>query len=437
MVRFVDLIYKKRFGGEHSKEEIQQIVDGVSSGKTPDYQVSAWLMAVCCNGMTIDETAYLTDAMVKSGDVIDLSSLGEYVVDKHSTGGVGDKTTIVLGPLLASAGLPIAKLSGRGLGHTGGTIDKLEAIPGFDTSVPTDKFLQQVKEKGISIGGQTAKLALADKVLYALRDVTATVDSVPLIATSVLSKKIASGANVIILDVKYGTGAFMKTVDDAVKLSETMVEVGKRLNKHITCVVTSMEQPLGCAVGHTLEVIESIETLKHNGPEDLTELCTTLGAVALVKCKKAKNLEEGKKILIDNLDNGKALKKLEDLIEAQGGNPAVVSDYLLMPAAKIVHEYKAKTDGYVYRCDALSIAKGCKIMGAGRDTKEDIINMGVGVVVKKKVYDTVKAGDVLVEIHADSDEDLKKAIEYMDQGFGIREASPEKPKLINKMIGAE
>ena len=436
MARYVDLIYKKRFGEEHTKEEIQQIVDGVSSGEMPDYQISAWLMAICIKGMSIDETAYLTEAMVKSGDIIDLSSLGEYVIDKHSTGGVGDKTTLVLTPMLASAGIPIAKLSGRGLGHTGGTIDKLEAIPGFNTSVPTDDFLKQIREIGIAIGGQTATLAPADKTLYALRDVTATVDSIPLIAASVVSKKVASGSNVIILDVKYGTGAFMSTVDEAIELSQTMVEVGDRLGKHITCVVTSMEQPLGQAVGHSLEVIESVETLKHNGPEDLTELCLTLGAVALTKSKIVKDIEEGKKLLTANLDNGKALKKFEDLVKAQGGDVSVLSDYSKYKQAKIKYEYKAKKSGNVAKCDALSVAKGCKVLGAGRDKKDEPINMAVGVVVKKKVSDTVNAGDVLAEVYADSEGQLKQTIEYLDKAYVITDQPVAKPVLISKMLGA-
>lgn len=436
MVRYVDLIYKKRFGEEHTREEIQQIVEGVSTGKMPDYQISAWLMAVCIKGMTLNETAYLTEAMVKSGDIIDLSALGEYVVDKHSTGGVGDKTTLVLTPMMSSAGLPIAKLSGRGLGHTGGTIDKLEAIPGFNTSVPTDKFLNQVKNYGIAIGGQTAKLAPADKTLYALRDVTATVDSIPLIATSVVSKKIASGSNVIILDVKYGTGAFMKTVDEAIGLAETMVEVGKRLDKQITCVVTSMEQPLGRAVGHSLEVMESIDTLRHQGPEDLTELCLTLGAVGLMKSNVVKDLDEGKALLAKNLDNGKALKKFEDLVKAQGGDVSVIEDYSKFKKAKIKEEFKATNSGYVLKCDALSVARACKVLGAGRDKKDDPINMAVGIIVNKKVSDAVSVGDVLAEIHADSEEQLKQSLEYLSKAYEITDKKVEKPPLINKMIGA-
>lgn len=436
MARYVDLIYKKRLGKEHTKEEIQQIVDGVSSGEMPDYQISAWLMAICIKGMSIDETAYLTEAMVKSGDIIDLSSLGDYVIDKHSTGGVGDKTTLVLTPMLASVGIPIAKLSGRGLGHTGGTIDKLEAIPGFNTSVPTDEFLKQIQEIGIAIGGQTATLAPADKTLYALRDVTATVDSIPLIAASVVSKKVASGSNVIILDVKYGTGAFMSNVEEAIELSKTMVEVGDRLGKHITCVVTSMEQPLGQAVGHSLEVIESVETLKHNGPEDLTELCLTLGAVALTKSKVVKDIAEGRKLLEANLDNGKAFKKFEELVKAQGGDVSALSDYSKFKQANIKYEYKAKISGNVSKCDALSVAKGCKVLGAGRDKKDEPINMAVGVVVKKKVSDAVKTGDVLAEIYADSEDKLKQAIEYLDQAYVITDQHVEKPLLINKMLGA-
>lgn len=436
MARFVDLIYKKRMGGEHTAEEIQQIVKGVTAGDIPDYQLSAWLMAVCLKGMSLDETAYLTDAMVKSGDIMDLSSIGEYVIDKHSTGGVGDKTTIVLAPMLASAGVPIAKLSGRGLGHTGGTIDKLEAIPGFNTSIPTDKFLEQVKKQGIAIGGQTAKLAPADGIIYALRDVTATVDSIPLIAASVLSKKIASGSNVIILDVKYGTGAFMKTVEEATELAEAMVEIGKRLNKHITCVVTSMEQPLGRAVGHSLEVIESIETLKGQGPKDLSELCLTLGAVALTKAKIVSNIEEGKKLLADNFKNGKAVEKFKELIVAQNGDPSVVDDYSQFKPAKIKNEYKATKSGYLSKCDALTIAKACKVLGAGRDKKGDPINMAVGILVHKKVADKVQEGDVLLEIYADDEAQLKQSIEMLQNAFEIVDKPVDKPRLINIMLGA-
>lgn len=436
MVRYVDLIYKKRFGGEHTKEEIQQIINGVTTGEMPDYQVSAWLMAVCIKGMTLDEAAHLTECMVKSGDVVDLSSLGEYVIDKHSTGGVGDKTTLVLCPLLASAGVPIAKLSGRGLGHTGGTIDKLEAIPGFNTSIATDKFLGQVKKYGIAIGGQTAKLAPADGTIYALRDVTATVDSIPLIAASVVSKKVASGSNVIILDVKYGTGAFMQTVNDAVNLAEAMVEIGKRLDKHITCVVTSMEQPLGLAIGHSLEVIEAIETLKNKGPEDLTELCVTLCAVALSKAKAVKDMEEGKKLLSDNLSNGKALKKLEELIIAQGGDTSVLSDYTVFRQAKIKYEYKSTQNGYVSKCDALTIAKACKVLGAGRDKKSEPINMAVGIVVSKKVSEYVKSGDVLAEIYADDQSQLDRSLIMLSKAFEVSNQEIDKPVLINKMIGA-
>lgn len=435
MARYVDLIYKKRYVEEHTKEEIQQIIKGVITGEMPDYQISAWLMAVCLNGMSLNETAQLTDAMVKSGDIMDLSSLGDYVIDKHSTGGVGDKTTLVLCPLLASVGLPIAKLSGRGLGHTGGTVDKLESIPGFNISIPTDKFLEQVKKYGIAIGGQTAKLVPADGIIYALRDVTATVESIPLMAASVVSKKIASGANVIILDVKYGTGAFMQTVEEAEKLAEVMVEVGNRLNKYITCVVTSMEQPLGKAIGHTLEVIEAIETLKNRGPDDLTEICLTLGAVALNKAKIVKNINEGKDLLAQNLSNGKALQKFRDLIKAQNGDVSVLEDYSKFQQAKIKLEYKSKKEGYVSKCDALYVAKACKVLGAGRDKKDDPVNLAVGVVVKKKISDFVSSGDVLAEIYADDEFNLEQSIEFLNKAYEINAEKPAKPILINKMIG--
>jgi len=434
MVRYVDLIYKKRNGEEHTKEEINQLIDGVVTGKIKDYQISAWLMAVCIKGMTLDESAYLTEAIVNSGEIMDLSALGKYTADKHSTGGVGDKTTIVLAPLLASAGIPVAKLSGRGLGHTGGTIDKLEAIPGFNTALEIDNFLNQVKNIGVAIGSQTPKLAPADGILYSLRDVTATVDNIPLIAASVLSKKIASGANIIILDVKYGTGAFMQTVNEAKKLSETMVEIGKRLNKHVTCVVTSMEQPLGEAVGHTLEIIEAIETLKGKGPEDLTQLCLHLGAIALNKAEITKTVEEGTVMLLENIQNGKALSKLKELIQYQQGDITVLDDYLKLPQAKIKTVFTAEKEGWVSKCDALSIAKACKVLGAGRDKKGDPINMAVGIVVKKKLADEVKTGDALAEIYADEQDKLDQSIEWLKKAYEISDQQPQKPQLINLTI---
>lgn len=434
MIRYVDLIYKKRHGEEHTKEEINHLIQGVTSASIKDYQISAWLMAVCIKGMTLDESAYLTEAIVNSGEIMDLSTLGDYSADKHSTGGVGDKTTIVLAPLLASAGIPIAKLSGRGLGHTGGTIDKLEAIPGFNTALGIDEFLGQVKSIGVAIGSQTPKLAPADGIIYSIRDVTATVDNIPLIAASVLSKKIASGANIIILDVKYGTGAFMHTVEEAKKLSETMVEIGKRLNKHITCVVTSMEQPLGQAVGHSLEIIEAIDTLKGKGPEDLTQLCIHLGAIALNQAKIVTNIEEGEKLLLDNIKNGKALAKLKELIQHQQGNISVLEDYSLLPQAKIKTVFKSEKDGWISQCDALSIAKACKVLGAGRDKKDDPVNMSVGIIVKKKVSDKVKAGDVLAEIHADDQDKLNQSIEWLKKAYKLSDQEPKKPELINLTI---
>lgn len=434
MVRYVDLIYKKRHGEEHTKEEINHLIKGVTTGNIKDYQISAWLMAVCIKGMTLDESAYLTEAIVNSGEIMDLSALGEYSADKHSTGGVGDKTTIVLAPLLASAGIPVAKLSGRGLGHTGGTIDKLEAIPGFNTALEIDEFLGQVKNIGVAIGSQTPKLAPADGIIYSIRDVTATVDNIPLIAASVLSKKIASGANIIILDVKYGTGAFMQTVEEAKNLSETMVEIGKRLNKHVTCVVTSMEQPLGEAVGHSLEIIEAIDTLKGKGPEDLTQLCLHLGAIALHQAKIVTGVEEGEKLLLENIKNGKALEKLKELINHQQGDNRVLENYSLFPQAKIKTAFKSEKDGWISKCDALSVAKACKVLGAGRDKKEDPVNMAVGIIVKKKVSDKVQAGDVLAEICADDQDTLNQSIEWLKKAYIISDQETEKSKLINLTI---
>lgn len=435
-MRYVDLINKKRQAKEHTKEEIQHIITGVTAGDMPDYQLAAWLMAVCLNGMSLDETAYLTEAIVHSGETIDLSSIGDYVIDKHSTGGVGDKTTLVLSPLLASVGAPIAKLSGRGLGHTGGTIDKLEAIPGFNTAIETDKFLDQVKRYKIAIGSQTAKLAPADGIIYALRDVTATVESIPLIASSVLSKKIASGANVIILDVKYGTGAFMKSVEEASTLANTMVEIGKRLNKQITCIVTSMEQPLGGAVGHALEVIESAETLKGNGPQDLTDLCIEICSIALVKAKMADDLLAAKNLLKEKISNGEAFKKFEQLVELQNGDKEALSSYDKLPQAKFIEDFTALQDGYILQCDALTIAQGCKLLGAGRDKKSEPINLAVGTIIHKKVGDKVSKGDKLATIYADDQEKLAKCRIELEKAFKITPNPVEKPLLINKIIGA-
>lgn len=437
-MRMVDLILAKRIGKEHTKEEIKFIIDGLMDGSVPDYQMSAWLMAVCWRGMTMDETAALTECMANSGQVLDLSAIGKIVGDKHSTGGVGDKTTLVFVPMLAALGVPMAKLSGRGLGHTGGTIDKLEAIPGFDASLPIDKFIAQVKKIGAAIAGQTQELAPADGKIYALRDVTGTVESIPLIAASVMSKKIAAGSNLIILDVKCGAGAFMGTEAEATELARTMVEVGKRLKRPVSAVVTDMEQPLGNAVGHTVEVVEAIETLKGGGPEDLRELCLSLGSLALVTAGKAKNEAEAREQLKKVLQDGTALKKFGELIDAQGGDSRVLQDYSLMPQAKVRVEIKVegKAPQWIAALNGKRIAEACKLMGAGRSKKGDPINLAVGVLLHGKVGSCLQAGESVATIYADSETQADLARKTIESAIVYSAEKVATPPVIRAMIGA-
>lgn len=403
-MKIVDLIEKKKKGLFYNQEEIQFIIDGITNGTIADYQIAAWLMAVWFVGMNDDETAYLTEAMAKSGDMLDLSTIGNYIVDKHSTGGVGDKITLVLIPLLAAAGIPVAKLSGRGLGHTGGTIDKLESIDGFRTDLSIEEFLRQVKEINVAIASQTLELTPADGKLYALRDVTATVDCLPFICSSVVSKKIASGANIILLDVKYGSGAFIKAKEQAEKLSELMVSVGEKLGRDITAVITDMNQPLGYAVGNLLEVIESIDVLRGQGPRDVHDLTIYFAALALVKAKKFENIDEAKIYLQRLIDDGSAYKKFKEMVVAQHGNISAIEDSTYEKAEYII-EVRSPDDGFISRCDALSIAKACKMLGAGREKKGDTINHKVGIVLAKKIGDRVQSGDILAYVHSD-DENL-------------------------------
>ncbi|MBY0360132.1 MAG: thymidine phosphorylase [Candidatus Obscuribacterales bacterium] len=433
----VDLISKKRQGKVHSKEEVQFIVDFVMNKETyRDYQLAAWLMAVCWQGLNMDETAYLTDALARSGQMLDLSAIGSIVGDKHSTGGVGDKTTLVFVPMLAAAGIPMAKLSGRGLGHTGGTLDKLEAIPGFNVNLSMEQFIAQVRDIGAAIGGQTADLAPADGILYALRDVTATVESVPLVAASVMSKKIVSGANFIILDVKCGRGALMENEERAIVLATTMAEVGKRLKRPVSAVVTDMEQPLGNAVGHTVEVIEAIETLKGNGPEDLQELCYSLGALAVVAAGKAPDEEQARKLLKEIITSGKALAKFKELIERQGGNSKVIEDYTLMPQSKVKHVVKlsgSKTQ-WIAGLDGKLVAAVCQFMGASRTKKGDPINMAVGVVMAAKIGSKLNPGDTIATIHADSQEQAAQAETKLREAITFSDSAVEKPTVIKARI---
>jgi pyrimidine-nucleoside phosphorylase len=433
-MRIVDLIDKKKRNGTHTKEEIDFIINSLMDGSAPDYQISAWLMSVYFNGMTEDETAYLTAALVNSGEIIDLKELASSVVDKHSTGGVGDKITITLIPLLGACGVPVAKLSGKGLGHTGGTIDKLEAIPNFNTNLDIDALINQVKKMNVAIASQTQKLCPADGKLYALRDVTATVDSMPLIASSVVSKKIASGADNIILDVKYGSGAFMKTAEEAVILSDLMVNVGKKLNKSITIAVTSMEEPLGRAVGNAVEIIESIEFLKGQTEGDLTELTYDFGALALVQLKKFDDVETAKAHLREVVKSGKALEKFRELIKEQGGDSDVIDDYTKFPLPKYKIEVPSIQEGYIEKIEAYKIAYGCKILGAGRDKKTDPIDYSVGIYLNKKRGEFCHEGEVLYTIYANDEEKAKVAHELCNKAFTFTESEPKAESLIYKII---
>ena len=433
-MRIVDLIDKKKHGGVHSKEEITFLINSLMDGSAADYQITAWLMAVYFNGMTDDETAYLTEAIIKSGEIINLGEISKQVVDKHSTGGVGDKVTLTLIPLLAACGIPVAKLSGRGLGHTGGTIDKLESIPNFNTNLSIEKFLEQVNKIGVAIAAQTQKLTPADGKLYALRDVTSTIDSMPLITSSVVSKKIAAGAENIILDVKCGSGAFMKTPQDAIKLSELMVKTGKKLNKSIVAVVTSMEEPLGRAIGNSLEVIESIEFLKGNTQGDLTDLTYEFGAIALVQVGKFDDSNKAKEYLKSVVDSGKALDKLKELIEAQGGNPDVVNDYSKFPQPKFKVEILAEKNGFIKKIDAYKIAYACKLLGAGREKKTDDIDYSAGVYLNKKHGEYCVKGDLLYTIYSNNEFKINDAKSLCDDAFELSDNESEKINLIYKII---
>lgn len=432
----IEIIDKKRRGLTHTQEEVEALVAAMQNGKAADYQVSAWLMAACVNGLDMDETTWLTQAFINSGQRLDLSKVNGVVVDKHSTGGVGDKTTLALIPMLATAGVKIAKLSGRGLGFTGGTIDKLESIPGFKVSLSNQEFVKQIQQIGMAISSQTGDLAPADGKMYALRDVTATVESIPLIAASVVSKKLAAGTNVIVLDIKYGRGAFMKTLDDAKNLAHTCREVGKRLGKSISTVISSMNQPLGYAIGHSLEVLETVQLLKGEGPVDLEALCLELGAVALVGAGVSRTLEEGQALLRENLHNGQALEKFRELVVAQGGDPEFMQDASLLPQPDRVVMVPATETGYVAEIDSLGVAMAAKMVGAGRTTKESPIHLGVGVLLHKKVGDAVKPGETLVELYAD-DRDHSEAVDTLKAAFTYSAQPVTPPPLIEEVLLGE
>lgn len=399
-----DIIEKKRDGFPLRAEEINFVIEGYTKGFIPDYQVSALLMAIYFQGMNEEESAHLTMAMAHSGDILNLANINGIKVDKHSTGGVGDTTSIILVPLVASIGVPIPKMSGRGLGHTGGTIDKLESIEGFHVELSNDEFVNLVNENGLAVIGQSENLAPADKLLYSLRDVTATVNSIPLIASSIMSKKIASGADKIVLDVKVGTGAFMKNVNDARTLAEMMVKIGQNVGKETAALITNMDEPLGNAIGNALEIKEAILTLKGEGPNDLTELTLQLGAHMAVLGEKASNVEEAKKILQQHIDNGLAIQYLKTFIAAQGGNERIVDDLSLLPRASFEFVVKADKDGFVTDIVANELGRAAMLLGAGRHTKDDEIDLAVGLYLHKKVGDKIEKNDVLCTIHANTDQ---------------------------------
>lgn len=433
-MRIYDIIRKKRDGHELSKEEINFFVEKYSKNEIPDYQASALLMAIYINKMNKQETVYLTEAMMNSGDVIDLSAIKGIKVDKHSTGGVGDKTTIALAPLVASCGAPVAKMSGRGLGHTGGTLDKLEAIPGFSIEMDAEKFINSVNEKNIAVCGQTATIAVADKKMYALRDVTATVDNISLIAASIMCKKLASGSNAILLDVKTGDGAFMKTLDDSFELAKAMVDIGCGMGRETIGMITNMDEPLGFAVGNSLEVIEAIETLKGNGPKDFVMLCETLGAYMLVLAKVCESFEEGKKMIQDAISSGRALEKLKEFIENQGGDKRVVDDYDLLPKSKNIVPIKSPKSGYISKIEAEEIGVSAMILGAGRETKEDELDLSAGIVLQKKVGDYVNKGDVLAYMHYNKEEKFEQAKERFINAYEIVDDKTQPKKLIYGVV---
>lgn len=403
-MRTVDIIQKKRDGMELSSEEIAHLVRGYTQGEIPDYQMSAWAMAVFFKGMTARETADLTLEMAKSGEQMDLSSIHGTKVDKHSTGGVGDTVTLVLAPLVAAAGVTVAKMSGRGLGHTGGTIDKLESIAGFTVELTRERFIDQVNRHGIAVIGQSGNITPADKKLYGLRDVTATVDSIPLIASSVMSKKIASGADAIVLDVKTGNGAFMKTLDDSIRLAQAMVDIGTQVGRETVAVITDMEEPLGTAIGNALEVRAAIETLQGKGAKDLEAICMELGAHMLMLGKQAQTYDEARAKLRQALESGAALAKFKEFVEAQGGEGEVAERPELLPKAKQVIPVLAEKEGFVERIIAEEIGLAAMSLGAGRETKESAIDLSVGIILHKQTGDRVKQGDVLAELHAGNTE---------------------------------
>lgn len=431
-MRMIDIIEKKRDGKSLTKEEIEFFVNGYTHGEVPDYQASSLAMAIFFQDMNDEERAALTMSMVNSGEKIDLSDINGIKVDKHSTGGVGDTTTLVLAPLVAAVGVPVAKMSGRGLGHTGGAIDKLESVKGFNVEISEKDFIKLVNDNQVAVIGQSGNLTPADKKLYALRDVTGTVNSIPLIASSIMSKKIAAGADAIVLDVKTGSGAFMKTLDDAEALAHAMVRIGNNVGRNTMAIISDMSQPLGNAIGNALELKEAIATLKGNGPKDLTELVLTLGSQMVVLAEQATSLDEARQMLIDAIKTGKALNKFKTFLSNQGGDDSIVDSPEKLPSAKYQVEFKAKKDGYITEIIANEIGVASMMLGAGRQTKEDVIDLGVGIVLNKKVGEHVEKGENILTIHTNTKE-IDDILYKLDNSITI-ESKGEAPTLIHKII---
>jgi pyrimidine-nucleoside phosphorylase len=434
--RSIDVIRKKRDGGELSKDEIESFVNAYTKDAIPDYQVSAWLMAVVLRGMTRAETAALTDAMLHSGDVLDLSSLSAKKVDKHSTGGVGDKTSLVLAPLAAAAGVAVPMISGRGLGHTGGTLDKLEAIPGFNVNLPVAEFRRVLETCGCAMIGQTAEIAPADRKFYALRDVTGTVESPYLICASIMSKKLAEGIDALVLDVKTGSGAFMKSEKDAAFLAELMVETGERMGKKVVALLTDMDQPLGNMIGNSLEVVEVVDVLRGEGPEDLRQLCLELAGWMLHLGGVAESVAEGKKQSEKLIASGRALDKFREMVELQGGDPRTIDDPEKLPQAQQTMVFSSSSTGYLASLQCEQIGTACVILGGGRERKEDSVDPTVGIVLHKKVGDAVSAGESIATIHYNAGTRATRALQLLEESYQIADAPPHnKRPLIHRVIG--
>lgn len=429
IMRMYDLIQKKRVGDVLADEEIQALVEGFTTGEIPDYQMSALLMAVCFQGMNAHETAWLTECMARSGDMVDLSPIPGIKVDKHSTGGVGDKTTLVIGPIVAACGVPVAKMSGRGLGHTGGTIDKLESIPGFQVEIDRERFFSIVRDVGLSVIGQSGNIAPADKKLYALRDVTATVDSLPLIASSIMSKKLAAGSDAILLDVKTGSGAFMKTLESSIDLARAMVAIGTHRGRRMAALITNMDIPLGRAIGNALEVAEAVETLKGRGPADLTEVCLQLAVNMLYLADKG-SLEECRALAEEAVSSGKAFEKLKAMTVAQKGDVSVLDDPARFPQAPVVHAVKARSDGYITQMNTERCGIASVVLGAGRASKTDSIDYSAGILLEKKYGQVVKKGETLALLLTAKEQALPEAEGILLDAVRIETEPPAKEPLV-------